>query len=432
MTGIALACALLATGGSAFAKHHTAVFKVLPTGTNDTANLQAAFDAAVQAGPGSTVQLVKGTYYIDTGVVVANFDGKFVGAGKGKTFVQNLGTTPFPSPELLNFHQDQTGGPSSITVSDLTFRAIGLGTPINGINSMSILGLYGKFTGVPDDEVAFLNTSVVRVGFEGQSDANAFGGYNLYNAILVSGAGDAGYLKPVTGTQLVQECTFKNALGGWITDMLQDSRLKIEGCAFDDVRNPIGIYDLSNSTADIRCNRLRNATWNGGVYILTGLQWLNGHGNPPAPSTFRISHNEISNSLYADGIALSDLPGFFLGETSFEHTVIDHNDICLLGADSTGAVFGIAASGVTVADNRISGQGAYGIYMGVLGDLVSDWVIVGNCLKDADTVNSPILLGPGTSHCFVVADPADVLDMGTDNTVVDVHAKHCGDGDGRH
>ena len=53
---------------------------VKATSTDDTANLQCAFDLAVAAGPGQTVRLLKGTYH--TGMVfVNNFHGAFTGAG---------------------------------------------------------------------------------------------------------------------------------------------------------------------------------------------------------------------------------------------------------------------------------------------------------------------------------------------------------------
>ena len=74
------------------------VFTVSPTGVDDTANIQCAFDEAVPAGPGSTVQLEEGTFYLSRDIVVLNFDGSFKGAGKGVSIVQNLDDVPFPCP----------------------------------------------------------------------------------------------------------------------------------------------------------------------------------------------------------------------------------------------------------------------------------------------------------------------------------------------
>ena len=54
----------------AFVTQQGGLFTVLPTGINDTANLQCAFDAAVIAGPGSEVRLLPGAYH--TAQIVVN------------------------------------------------------------------------------------------------------------------------------------------------------------------------------------------------------------------------------------------------------------------------------------------------------------------------------------------------------------------------
>ena len=64
-------------------------FYVHPSGGNDTANIQAAFNAAVKAGPGSTVQLSAGHFYTNR-ILVPNFNGTFKGAGQGKTVIDCL------------------------------------------------------------------------------------------------------------------------------------------------------------------------------------------------------------------------------------------------------------------------------------------------------------------------------------------------------
>ncbi|MFW9938975.1 MAG: hypothetical protein ACFFD5_15115, partial [Candidatus Thorarchaeota archaeon] len=55
----------------------------------DTQNIQAAFDDAIAAGPGSTVQLTAGQFYTNA-IFVQNFNGKFKGAGKCRTKIDVL------------------------------------------------------------------------------------------------------------------------------------------------------------------------------------------------------------------------------------------------------------------------------------------------------------------------------------------------------
>ena len=56
--------ALLVVPAAALAS--AATFYVHPRRHNDTANIQTAFNAAVKAGPGSTVQLSAGHFYTNT------------------------------------------------------------------------------------------------------------------------------------------------------------------------------------------------------------------------------------------------------------------------------------------------------------------------------------------------------------------------------
>ena len=108
---------------------------VLPTGSDDTLNLQCAIDRAGGLGI-RRIELVKGTYF--TGQIVANsFVGDLVGAGVEKTVIRNL-PEPFyvtpvdmylaapsvdnPWPSLLAFVDGR------FRVSDLTIRIAGAPT----------------------------------------------------------------------------------------------------------------------------------------------------------------------------------------------------------------------------------------------------------------------------------------------------------------
>ena len=87
-----------------------------PTGVDDTVNLECAFEAAAAAGPGSTVQLMNGTYRIGQ-IEVNEFHGSFVGAGKEQTTITTLPELPCPGtwPILLQFTE------GDVRVADLTF-----------------------------------------------------------------------------------------------------------------------------------------------------------------------------------------------------------------------------------------------------------------------------------------------------------------------
>ena len=81
---------------SAFVTQLVNVIAVKPTGVDDTANIQCAFDAAVTSGPGVDVRLHQGTFH--TGQIVVNdFHGKFAGAGLRGTVVTSLPNLHVPT-----------------------------------------------------------------------------------------------------------------------------------------------------------------------------------------------------------------------------------------------------------------------------------------------------------------------------------------------
>jgi len=113
---------------------------VSPTGEDDTNNIQYAFDQAVITGSGSTVQLTDGDFYLSKGIVVANFDGYFKGAGKEITTLKTRddylfpltppGTESHPDglPRLFVFYLDETwpyGKPITLGFSDLSISIEG-------------------------------------------------------------------------------------------------------------------------------------------------------------------------------------------------------------------------------------------------------------------------------------------------------------------
>jgi len=96
MAGIPASASAHPTGPPAVTnwRHHMIV--VLPNGHNDTADIQAAFNACGNYGSWCTVQLVQGVYHTDQ-ITVYGFRGSFVGAGQGLTLVKALPNMPPPA-----------------------------------------------------------------------------------------------------------------------------------------------------------------------------------------------------------------------------------------------------------------------------------------------------------------------------------------------
>lgn len=135
----------------------TNTWTVSPTGTDDTANVQCAFDEAVASKSESVVRLTEGWFYTNK-IVVAGFNGTFKGAGQDLTSVDVLrGLDPeaggvevdFPEKGAAPAHLFRFLDPV-VTISDFTIDI----TPKNpGVerlyltrfaNSVGAIGLRGQ------------------------------------------------------------------------------------------------------------------------------------------------------------------------------------------------------------------------------------------------------------------------------------------------
>ena len=101
---VVLACVLAAPAWAG-----AATFVVTPSGADDTAALQQAFDAAVAAGPGSVVKLTAGEFYTNE-ILVDGFDGCFTGAGMDRTVIDTLRglDATLPGVELVMDPDDES------------------------------------------------------------------------------------------------------------------------------------------------------------------------------------------------------------------------------------------------------------------------------------------------------------------------------------
>ncbi len=357
--GIALAFVMLVTCGTAFGKHHAAVYKVLPNGTDDTASLQAAFDAAVQAGPGSTVQLVKGTYH--TGQIVVNgFQGRFLGAGAGQTVLTNLPnlyvtldgfrhppSADNPWPALFAF----VGG--DIQVSDLGIRITG-STPTTGWSN------FGMFDPpVRAMCIAFAvcgpprtNATFSRVCIEGEPDpAEPVFGYNLWNGIYFEGFIGEMPFPPISGSIVVRDSEFRHMVSGTPISNLSDASVLITRNRFEDV-----------------------------LFGMDGGGLLN--------SSFEFSFNRVDGAF---GINLYDV-GYFAEADSSQ----------------------VTSSKLLIRNNVFKGQ--YGVYLDTTFVGENECRVVANDFRDV--TEAGVYLGSGTSDCLVKHNtPTSIVDLGTDNVI---------------
>ena len=409
-------------------------FCVHPSGGNDTAAIQAAFNAAGKAGPASTVVLSAGHFYTDT-ILVRNFHGYFKGASEGKTVIDSVrGVDPSaagltmtavsPSWQSL-FLFGFRGGHVNVSGMSFDITPYSPAAPWASDNETDLLTVF-LVTGNA-------SSSFDRVGFTahaGDSD-----GYNVDTDIFIEGpeqnpTGSAPTsIAPTGGTHTVSHCSFFGRVGMRV-EALTAGGLTVRDNVFDDYYCDLFSIEDSNSQIDISHNRMRCDGTGDNLILAQGWVEL-----APLPGPrYRITDNKMVASGIAGGVWLEDDSTFY-GAPNRLHAMVADNTIALDNGGMDCGIDGFFAQGIRVLHNRISGTGLAGIGVGfasVVGGLsgpASGWRIIGNDVSGVNVANAygdeptaPIWLGPDADHCLVVGGcrPTTVLDQGTDDTLINV------------
>jgi len=440
---VALICALGVQAPVAAAAGTKTVI-VSPSGGNDTAGIQAAFDACA-GRPGCTVRFTAGHFFTNS-VAVRHFAGFVTGAGQGKTVIDSLRgldpslpgvtltqfdpgdpTTLFPVPVLLGFD----GG--SVSMSNLTFD-------ITAAEPAETWYLdYSAWTDLRVTVLVTGNTSSTfdRVTFVGH--AGSSWGVNNVHPICICGmrqldeaGGDWSVIQPTRGNHAITRSTFEGVNNAIVVQQLTDGKLTVGGNAsrgnFFDAAIAFNPSDNPNSDVEFSYNDID--TYYFGAWI-EDWEAVAGGQHPARPGRYAISHNTIHVGDWANGVVLADIGRAPGTAATFVATVAD-NTIILDAANSAG-IFGYNSRNAIIRDNAISGVGPLGIYAGTSCDPgsgcdeVTGWLILSNNVQKMTAASAPIWLGPGTSHCTVVGTnlQTTVQDDGTGNVLIDV-TRHSG------
>jgi len=351
---------------------------VPPSGSNDTANIQAAFNACVAFGPHCNVELEKGTYYTAQ-IAVNGFQGNFVGMGQGLTIVQalpnlsppapqyNTPTSPFwagppgpanPWPVLFTF----VGG--SFGISQMAFiepYASPISTPgwffPGGSEWYSLAGMI-YFVGLQ------ANVVMDHVTVQGAAGNSPFG-YNINNGIFYEGfILPASYtdplrdVLPISGTILVTDSKFDTLASGQDFENLANAQVTASSNNFNNVLFALYVADLSNTKADFSSNTATavsafSAFWaDQGLYVSNLL-----------PSKVSITNNDFQVGQGASAVSLYDYGANTLNAVVSGNVL--RTDTSCGCYDQTNPVYSVVVSqslkSLSVSGNTILGGGAAGV-----------------------------------------------------------------------
>lgn len=225
---------------SAYVIQAGTTLEVKPTGMDDTANLQCAFNEAAALSAGAKVQLSSGTFHTAQ-IVVNGFFGQFSGEGMDNSVVTNLPNL-YVTPENMYFNPPSADNPwpslfafigGDYVISDLAIHISG----DNGTSGWTIFGIDPPITELAHG-IAILgpqaNARFERVLIEGEPVENSLLGYNLINGIFYEGfIGE--YPDPISGTFEVYNSKFHHLGSGTPIANLSDANVVISHNTFDDV-----------------------------------------------------------------------------------------------------------------------------------------------------------------------------------------------------
>jgi len=408
------------------------VFTVTPNGSDDTANLQCALDAAAAVGPGSTVQLAAGLFH--SGFVYEGmYNGTIKGMGMDKTVIESLPDLPCDdptfSPDLWAFNT------AKLRIADLSFH-IADETPCDVENPNSVghaIGVISIDGTQPMEEDKCLPFStdpidirVDSVSIRGENgDFYAWGGDTTFSSNVTNGIGIWDYCNDTpagiqTWSAKITRSRFEHLgvslEGGWLKGMrFEAGGSPSQGNFFNaSTLSPFWVLHNRNFVADVSYNEMRNNHGTGFFTFSDGMTEL---------STYKVHHNTISAMGEGNGAYVDD--DSFLNGTPSLSVSITQNHFILDGAD----VWGIAAldgKDFLFADNRFSGFANIGILAGQFGyegdPLVSasHFLIKGNNLNKLNYTQAPIYLSNTSANCTVVgkSNKDYVEDHGTNNVIV--------------
>lgn len=426
------------------------------TGINDWNAITQAFADATTAGPGSTVQLEAGTFYLHKGIVVWNFSGTFKGAGKTETTIQTAPGVAFDfdpadqKPIMLAFLYDSDPALRTLSISDMKLHITELTAEYYDRRPYTMNVAHGLMIMNPDvlggDGASNVNASVENVDIEGTRDLPDVRGFwygspydrknNIFGGLQI-------WLGAGPGACSIRNCHISNADVGINTWTMLDGVISgntvenghygfecnagdsqvISGNTFLNYRyglflkNCNGFRIENNTVACPEPEYVYNA-WLYGIATagdcpdtkIIGNRVLRTAQADGTNTSYRYAIAIITsaNSIISDNVAEGHRYAILLNRQNHDSVVSNNTasllpryegDSALRAAISTGP-----SDGVSLIGNSISGKGRYGIwpYYG------TNYVITRNTLSDCDFSTCGIIVDRGQGNSILRNDYVNI------------------------
>ncbi len=425
-------------------KSHGPVFKVYPTGVDDTENLVKAFSDAKAAGPGAVVQLAEGQYTIGM-IEVHDFDGFFHGAGKGETIISNAPDLPcneYWAVDNCPFLMQFVGG--NVTVSDMTFQ-INDGVPCLNPDEnpwrdyfgdlMVTVLILADFTQTYIPSNRYIKGIVNNVDFIGGDIEDGFnpGGLNT-NTNMTIYVGNPAMIgtgnEPLSNGEVsITNCGFEQVqIGPDFAGFGENAVIKMENNVMNGTQ--YGMFMFCNLGSKIT---VRNNTFIDGIFFDL---WIddNDYGFYPNAvlnkrTEWNISGNKFQAAPGSISIWLSDYRRTVHPDEGYPQ-LFDIKSNTFITQDGGIGIMGLNNRDAKIWNNTFMGSGFDGIHLD--GDAPSETFaqynkILNNNFSQSNYSGANVYLGELTSNNMVVGVANDkVTDLGVDNKIIGVKANKMG------
>jgi hypothetical protein len=404
------------------------VYKIQPTkGTDITAELQAAFDAAVLDPPGSVIELPEGEF--DVGLIeVHEFNGSFVGAGKGKTIITSktgLNAGIFVDEGSNWFLIKFIGG--NIKMSEMTIQTPPGPLCDDGNTIMGLL-LFSDFGPQYESETDQIKAVVNNVELIGQPCWDTW-----YNApYALSACNDNNYWWGYSGLPhskidiTVTNCIFDTFFeGAYIFGA--DGKLTIgtknNGNIFNNCYQPIAFYEDINSEINAVSNTLNIITY--------GLDIDNKpYGSFDDELQYKATTCNIENNKFNIGYFALWLHDHRIVSYPGEIPMlikVKNNQFNLLAKESWGGEM-IEGVNAVFSNNKFTGAGIFGFYADALNGMnvwSENCLFLGNNFSTASFSEEALSLGSFTKNFTVVGsgNNAVIVNNGENNIITGMKIK---------
>lgn len=239
--------------------------RVSPTGVDDTANIQCAFDWAIDRGPGMTVRLAPGTFHTAQ-IYVYDFHGSFRGSGADKTLIVNLPNL-YVTPVNGYFNLPSADNPLAILFSFVNgrFEIADLAIYMddhdgNMTTGTTISGDWGSFTYYNFDAAIYItgtqaDARVTRIMVEGEPIENPDDlQFTANDAVIYANVFAQDSPPPLSGSFRVTNSTFKTTGAGTSVGNVKDASILISHNTFEGNFEMFNGQDYVDSAIEIASN----------------------------------------------------------------------------------------------------------------------------------------------------------------------------------